>query len=309
MDRRQYAGVAWLDSLAIIWTPGRRNGGPGTAERRSCGGAMADFVHEIDIAANAATVRDLVASHGDRWWTTNAIIDCREGGTCAFRFPSAGFHAVVRVTRNAPDLVEWRCIDSALSPSSLEASGGTDAREWVGTTIRFRLTSAEPAKTRLRLEHLGLGASAEFYSTQNNVWAFYLESLRSLAETGQGNPFQGGRPGTDMLQPDPDGVPMPIYTIAEYQVKPGSVDKVRRAIEEFVLYVRSQEAGTRMYTAWQCHADPTKFVHFFIFENEAAHVAHSRSDAVKKFEAAYGPELVSEGVKFTDYELIASKGP
>jgi len=102
---------------------------------------------------------------------------------------------------------------------------------------------------------------------------------------------------------------MPIYTTAEYQVKPGGIDKVKRAIEEFVPYVQAKEPGTRMYTAWQCDDDPTKFVHFFIFENEAAHVAHGNSEAVKKFEAAYGPELVSKGVKFTDYRLVASKGP
>jgi quinol monooxygenase YgiN len=102
---------------------------------------------------------------------------------------------------------------------------------------------------------------------------------------------------------------MPIYTIAEYQVRPSGVENVKRAIEEFVPYVRSHEQGTRMYTAWQCESDPTKFVHFFIFENEAAHVAHGDSEAVKKFETAYGPELVSAGVKFTDYRLIASKEP
>jgi quinol monooxygenase YgiN len=272
-------------------------------------GDMADFVHEIDIAADRESVRDLIASHADGWWTTNATIDAREDGICAFRFPGAGFHAVVRVMRNAPDLVEWRCIESILSADSLKASGGTDAREWVGTTIRFHLTQLQPARTHLRFEHVGLGASAEFYSTQNNIWAFYLESLRSLAETGQGSPFQGGRPGTDAHRPNPDGVTMPIYTIAEYQVKPSGIDSVKRAIEEFVPYVRSQEPGTRMYTAWQCQDDPTKFVHFFIFENEAAHTAHGRSDAVKKFEAAYGPELVSKGVKFTDYKLIASKEP
>jgi quinol monooxygenase YgiN len=52
--------------------------------------------------------------------------------------------------------------------------------------------------------------------------------------------------------------------------------------------------------------DPTRFVHFFIFENEAAHTAHSRSDAVKRFEAAYRPELAGGDVVFTDYELVAS---
>jgi quinol monooxygenase YgiN len=102
---------------------------------------------------------------------------------------------------------------------------------------------------------------------------------------------------------------MPVYTIAEYHVKASGVDKVRRAIQEFVPYVQTSEAGTRMYTAWQKKDDPTKFVHFFIFENEAAHEAHGKSTAVKRFEAAYGPELVSDGVTFTDYVLVASKGP
>jgi quinol monooxygenase YgiN len=102
---------------------------------------------------------------------------------------------------------------------------------------------------------------------------------------------------------------MPIYTIAEYQVKQSGIEKVKQAIRDFVPHVQKHEAGTRMYTAWQCKDDPTKFVHFFIFENAAAHAAHGNSAAVKQFEAAYGPELVSKGVTFTDYELVASKGP
>jgi quinol monooxygenase YgiN len=72
-----------------------------------------------------------------------------------------------------------------------------------------------------------------------------------------------------------------------------------------VPYVKASEPGTRMYLAWQQQNDPTRFVHFFIFENEAAHEAHSRSEAVKRFEAAYRPELVG-GVTFTDYNLIAT---
>lgn len=99
---------------------------------------------------------------------------------------------------------------------------------------------------------------------------------------------------------------MPIYTIAQYRVRPEGVEKVKRAIEEFVPYVKSQEPGTRMYIAWQEQDDPTRFVHFFIFENEAAHDAHARSEAVKSFEAAYRPELAGGDVVFTDYHAIAS---
>ena len=102
---------------------------------------------------------------------------------------------------------------------------------------------------------------------------------------------------------------MPIYTIAEYQVRSSGVEKVKRAIQEFVPYVEKSEPGTRMYLAWQKQDDPTKFVHFFIFEDEAAHQKHGRSDAVKRFEAAYRPELVGGDVVFTDYNLVAAKMP
>lgn len=62
-----------------------------------------------------------------------------------------------------------------------------------------------------------------------------------------------------------------------------------------------------MYLAWQQEKDPTRFVHFFIFENEAGQETHSRSDAVKRFEAAYRPELDGGEVVFTDYHLVAGK--
>jgi quinol monooxygenase YgiN len=100
---------------------------------------------------------------------------------------------------------------------------------------------------------------------------------------------------------------MAIYTIAEYRVRHSGVEKVKRAIEEFVPYVKANEPGTRMYLAWQQKNDPARFVHFFIFEDEAAHKAHGKSEAVKRFEAAYRPELDGGDVVFTDYHLVAGK--
>ena len=99
---------------------------------------------------------------------------------------------------------------------------------------------------------------------------------------------------------------MAICTIREYRVRAEGVEKVKRAIQDFVPYVKSKEPGTRMYLAWQQQDDPTHFVHFFVFEDEHAHEAHSRSEAVKRFEAVYRPELAGGGVSFTAYNLIAS---
>ena len=99
---------------------------------------------------------------------------------------------------------------------------------------------------------------------------------------------------------------MAVYQIAEYRVSSGAVEKVKRAIEEFVRSVKANEPGTRLYVAWQQKKDPTRFVHFFIFENEAAHKAHGESAAVKLFESVYSPELVGGDVVFTDYEMVAT---
>jgi len=99
---------------------------------------------------------------------------------------------------------------------------------------------------------------------------------------------------------------MPIHQTAEYRVTPGGVEDVRRAIVEFVAYVRNNEPGTRMYTAWQRQDDPTRFTHLFIFEDAAAQAAHSESAAVARFEAAYRPHLAGGDVVFTDFEEVAS---
>ena len=98
---------------------------------------------------------------------------------------------------------------------------------------------------------------------------------------------------------------MPIYQTAHYQVNASAVDKVVAAIETFVAYVAENEPGTKVYAAWQQQDDPTKFVHLFEFEDESAHQAHGGSEAVRRFEEVYRPELAAGPVVFTDYRLIA----
>jgi quinol monooxygenase YgiN len=100
---------------------------------------------------------------------------------------------------------------------------------------------------------------------------------------------------------------MAIYQTGAYRVKPESVAKVKAAIEEFVAYLQTREPDTQMYLAWQEKDDPTRFVHLFIFADAAAHERHGKSEAVKRFEAAYSPELVGGDVVFTDYEMISGK--
>jgi len=97
-----------------------------------------------------------------------------------------------------------------------------------------------------------------------------------------------------------------LFITAVYQVRPQAVEKVRQAINEFVKYVQENEPGTQMYLAWQQKDDPTRFMHFFIFKDSAAQSIHSESEAVKRFESIYSPELVGGDVVFTDFNLVAS---
>lgn len=100
---------------------------------------------------------------------------------------------------------------------------------------------------------------------------------------------------------------MAVYQTGAYQVKPSAVNKVEQAIQDFVAYVKANEPGTHMYLAWQQKDDPTRFLHIFIFEDAAAQTRHGQSEAVKRFEAVYSPELVGGEVVFTDYEMVAGK--
>ncbi len=101
------------------------------------------------------------------------------------------------------------------------------------------------------------------------------------------------------------GVGMVIYGTGAYRVKKGAVNKVKKAVAEFVRYIEKHEKGTKFYAAWQQKDDPTRFVHFYIFENERALDVHSNSEAVKRFESVYTPVLAGGPVDFTDYKLVA----
>ncbi len=100
---------------------------------------------------------------------------------------------------------------------------------------------------------------------------------------------------------------MAIYQTGGYRIKPSAMDKVKDAIKLFVRYVQENEPGTKMYLAWQQKSDPTCFLHLFIFEDAAAQARHGQSEAVKRFESVYSPELVGGDVVFTDYEMVAGK--
>src|SRR5262245_9328311 len=97
-----------------------------------------------------------------------------------------------------------------------------------------------------------------------------------------------------------------IRQLARYQVKRDALERCLAAIREFVAYVKAKEPGTLRYEVWQEQADPTRFVHIFVFRDAAADKIHSESAEVKKFAGILYPECLAP-VEFVDYQHVVSK--
>jgi quinol monooxygenase YgiN len=92
---------------------------------------------------------------------------------------------------------------------------------------------------------------------------------------------------------------------ARWQCRLGAEETVEEALRQFVASVKENEPHTHLYTALQHEADPTRFMTYFIFEDEAAQTFHRSTDWVKRFTEVIYPENV-EPVVFTEYRLVAS---
>ena len=99
------------------------------------------------------------------------------------------------------------------------------------------------------------------------------------------------------------GSPGEIHELASYEVRPEALPEVLAAIHEFVAYVRANEAGALRYEVWQEAEHPTRFVHLFVWRDEAANRIHGESGAVKKFAGILYPKCLRP-VNFVEYKQI-----
>jgi quinol monooxygenase YgiN len=96
-----------------------------------------------------------------------------------------------------------------------------------------------------------------------------------------------------------------IWQLARYQVRLEALEQCLKAIAEFVAYVRANEPGTLRYDVWQESADPTRFVHIFVFRDDETRKIHAESAGVKKFTAVLYPACLAP-VEFIDYRSVIS---
>jgi uncharacterized protein YndB with AHSA1/START domain len=138
-----------------------------------------DILHRVGIKASRDKVYEALATPEGvaGWWTTETTGDDKVGGMIRFRFTDNGRELGVfdmKIVELQPSSrVVWRVVK------------GPD--EWVGTHIRFELKQ-EGDFAIVLFRHEGWREPAEFMYHCSTKWAIFLMSLKSLSETGKGQP-------------------------------------------------------------------------------------------------------------------------
>jgi uncharacterized protein YndB with AHSA1/START domain len=138
---------------------------------------MPDIMHLLKIHAPLERVYQALTTAEDirHWWTRDAVLDSKIGGTGEFRFYESKFVTKIKVDElKMPVHVGWKTI-SSFRP------------EWDGTTLTFDLR-AEGNNTVLSFAQRGFEQADEVYALTTTGWAYYLVSLQQYLETGNGAP-------------------------------------------------------------------------------------------------------------------------
>ena len=140
---------------------------------------MVDILHRVGIKSSLdATYRALATRDGlAAWWTTNTQGESKVGGVLKFRFSAEG-KEIGGFDMNVLELepgkrVVWQVVDGPA--------------EWIGTRIRFDLRQ-EGEYSIVLFKHEGWKEPVEFMHHCSTKWATFLMSLKSLVETGKGEP-------------------------------------------------------------------------------------------------------------------------
>ncbi len=139
---------------------------------------MPDIMHLIKINASPERVYEALTTAEDisNWWTRDAVLDSKIGGTGEFGFYERETVTKVSVDKLEPPVhVGWKTISS-------NAPGG-----WHGTTMTFDLR-AEGSATVLSFAHRGFEHADDGYACVTTGWDYYLVSLQQYLETGEGAP-------------------------------------------------------------------------------------------------------------------------
>ncbi len=98
-----------------------------------------------------------------------------------------------------------------------------------------------------------------------------------------------------------------MIVIATLKVQPGKEDDFVAAAKKMIAHVTANEPGTTAYTLHRSMADPTTFVFYESYADQAAFAAHGGSAAMAEFFGAAGTMLAGRP-DIVMFEEIAARG-
>jgi quinol monooxygenase YgiN len=84
---------------------------------------------------------------------------------------------------------------------------------------------------------------------------------------------------------------MPITVIAKLKVKPGSEAAFEAAGKEMIGTVKTAEPGTLTYILHKNTKDPSEFIYYEVYQDQAAFDSHGKTDHMKAFGGKIGTLL------------------
>jgi quinol monooxygenase YgiN len=84
---------------------------------------------------------------------------------------------------------------------------------------------------------------------------------------------------------------MPISVIAKLKVQPGKEADFEAAAKQMIATVKESEPGTLTYILHKNTKDPTEFVYYEVYQDQAAFDSHGKTDHMKAFGGKIGSLL------------------
>jgi len=148
---------------------------------------MPEIKYKFTIHASPARVFDALTDqrHIAGWWTPDCTVEQTVGGHATFEFKGRDSrldgYSLMRIEKLVPEqLVEWKCIEQ-------DYQGIND---WVGTTIRFRLSGDAQQGTDIDFAHVDWkNTDGSFHRCTGGWQHVLLTSLKNYLETGKGEPY------------------------------------------------------------------------------------------------------------------------
>ena len=139
---------------------------------------MADILHLIKINAPHEKAYQAISTvEGIRnWWTRDADLDAKIGGSGEFRFADGKRITKVQVEELKPSSrVVWKVLAAPIPT-------------WAGTTISFEPRAEGDGGTLLHFAHRGFKDADDLFAYSATAWGYFVVSLKQYLESGKGTP-------------------------------------------------------------------------------------------------------------------------